>query len=450
MSNKAKFSEYLYQAIGNLAKKVELSVNTPAYKVKRFNPNKEFNKKNNENSVPWNQQAFYCELDFSPTDDPHWYCGNYYVQEPSSTFIHNLVENKPNLKILDLCASPGGKTTSVLSKSHPTSIIVANEVVSKRCRVLIDNLIRWGSSNVVVTQNQPKEFVALGQYFDYILVDAPCSGEGLIRKDQYILNSWSPEMVKSCNLRQSDIVQSAVKSLKIGGKMIYSTCTFNLEENELVINNLLKNNPELKLVEIEIDPKWNVFVRNGFYRFLPGIAKGEGLTFCVLEKIENLEQNLDVDNQADFKFKELTKKTKSEISQFMNFENFSNIKMLDDKIYFLTDLIQISLQKLQKAGLRIHYFPIKIGTLTKKGFIPSQEILWSQERDKINSKIDKIELNKEQALKILQGKKIELDQNIKTQGWKIATFENSLICWIYSTNERYNIRFDKNLAGFKL
>lgn len=190
--------------------------------------------------VPWAaEEAFYLRERPSFTLDPLFHAGAYYVQEASSMYAGVLLDRAltalgrwTGLRVLDLCAAPGGKTTQLLSHLDDTSLLVANEVVPARATVLAENVARWGCSNVAVTQSDPSAFTAMRGFFDVVVTDVPCSGEGMFRKDERAVAEWSPDAVRLCAARQRRIVGDVWPALAAGGYLIYSTCTFNPFEDE--------------------------------------------------------------------------------------------------------------------------------------------------------------------------------------------------------------------------
>ncbi len=190
--------------------------------------------------VPWAaEEAFYLRERPSFTLDPLFHAGAYYVQEASSMYVGVLLDRvltalgrRTGLHVLDLCAAPGGKTTQLLSHLDDTSLLVANEVVPARATVLAENVARWGCSNVAVTQSDPSSFTAMRGFFDVVVTDVPCSGEGMFRKDERAVAEWSPDAVRLCAARQRRIVGDVWPALAAGGYLIYSTCTFNPFEDE--------------------------------------------------------------------------------------------------------------------------------------------------------------------------------------------------------------------------
>ncbi|MCH5597279.1 RsmB/NOP family class I SAM-dependent RNA methyltransferase [Niabella ginsengisoli] len=234
--------------------------------------------------VTWSQYGHYLSQRPSFTFDPLFHAGCYYVQEASSMFLEQALKqtvdlSKP-LKVLDLCAAPGGKSTHLQSLISNDSLLVSNEVIRQRVNILKDNIIKWGSSNVVVTSNDAKDFSKLKGYFDVIVVDAPCSGSGLFRKDGNAINEWSENNVMLCNQRQQRILADVMPALKEDGVLIYSTCSYSKDENE-DITNWLANEFQIANLKLEIKPDWNItevktFSNHYGYRFWPHLTKGEG------------------------------------------------------------------------------------------------------------------------------------------------------------------------------
>ena len=186
------------------------------------------------NQVPWSSEGFYLDERLTFTFDPLFHAGCYYVQEASSMFVEQVLRQYVTgpVKMLDLCAAPGGKSTHARSVLPEGSLLVANEVIRNRSQILAENLMKWGHPDVVVTNNDPADFAVLPSFFDVILTDVPCSGEGMFRKDPVAVEEWSPENVEICWQRQRRIIGDIWDTLKPGGILIYSTCTFNTKEDE--------------------------------------------------------------------------------------------------------------------------------------------------------------------------------------------------------------------------
>ncbi|MEL7599177.1 MAG: RsmF rRNA methyltransferase first C-terminal domain-containing protein [Proteiniphilum sp.] len=241
--------------------------------------------------VPWSEQGYYLEERPSFTFDPLFHAGYYYVQEASSMFIEHVVRKLVSTPVtcLDLCAAPGGKSVGLLSALPAGSLLVSNEVVRQRANVLSETLIKFGHPNTVVTQNSAKDFATFPGLFDLILVDAPCSGEGMFRKDEVAVQEWSPQNVKMCAARQKDILGDVWPALRPGGLLVYSTCTYNGEENE---ENARWTASQLGALftRVAVDADWNITPSRdgeaGGYHFYPHKVKGEGLFVTVLQKPE--------------------------------------------------------------------------------------------------------------------------------------------------------------------
>lgn len=235
--------------------------------------------------IPWCSTGFYLSLRPSFTFDPLFHAGLYYVQEASSMFLEQpfkqLLDLSQPLKVLDLCAAPGGKSTHVQSLISQESLLVSNEVIKQRSYVLSDNIIKWGCRNVFVTANDPKAFQKLPGYFDVMVVDAPCSGSGLFRKDKEAIEEWSLNNVQLCSQRQQRILADALPALKKDGLLIYSTCSYSVEEDERIMDWLITE-MEMENVELQTE-NWPDIVQTSSpvtnsigYRFYPDKIKGEG------------------------------------------------------------------------------------------------------------------------------------------------------------------------------
>ncbi len=200
--------------------------------------------------VPWCDTGFYVPFEAKAGSHVLHALGAYYVQEASAMAVATILEPQPGERVLDLCAAPGGKSTHLASLMHGQGLLVSNEIVQSRARILAENLERLGLPAVVMNEDPARLAAAWGSYFDRVLVDAPCSGEGMFRKNPDAALEWSEASVLACSHRQTEILKSAAQLLKPGGIMVYSTCTFSKEENEEVIERFLEDHPEFELVNI--------------------------------------------------------------------------------------------------------------------------------------------------------------------------------------------------------
>ena len=246
------------------------------------------------NKVPWCEEGIYLEGRPQFTFDPLFHAGYYYVQEAASMFVTHVLRSLFTIHcslftVLDLCAAPGGKSTAVRTVLPEGSTLVSNEPIPTRAQILLENITKWGWPDCIVTNNYPRDFRKAKAKFDIILCDVPCSGEGMFRKDPATISEWSPQNVEKCWRLQREIVADAWECLNPGGLLIYSTCTYNIKENEENVRWIL-DTYEAEALDIPVDPSWNITgsLLPGFdapvYRFIPGITCSEGLFLCALHK----------------------------------------------------------------------------------------------------------------------------------------------------------------------
>jgi len=201
--------------------------------------------------IPWTRDGFYYNSGEQPGKHPYYYAGLYYIQEPSAMFPAEVLDARPGERILDLCAAPGGKSVQIGSHMKGNGILVSNDVSASRTKALVKNIELFGIKNAVVTVENPKNLAMRFEgFFDGILVDAPCSGEGMFRKDERMARSWNNESNEKYSRMQMEILEWAQKMVRPGGRIVYSTCTFSPLENEVVIDRFLSRHPDFELVEI--------------------------------------------------------------------------------------------------------------------------------------------------------------------------------------------------------
>lgn len=245
----------------------------------------------NSSKVPWATEGCYLHERLTFTFDPLFHAGCYYVQEASSMFVEQVLSRYVTepVVMLDLCAAPGGKSTHARSLLPEGSLLIANEVIRNRSQILAENLTKWGHPDVVVTNNDPSDFSALPSFFDVILTDVPCSGEGMFRKDPVAIEEWSPENVEICRQRQQRIIADIWPSLKPGGILIYSTCTYNTKEDEENIR-WIREKFGAEPLSPDVQNEWgitgNLLAHDDtpVYRFFPHKTKGEGFFLAALRK----------------------------------------------------------------------------------------------------------------------------------------------------------------------
>ena len=248
--------------------------------------------------IPWARDGYYYDSETRPGRHPYHEAGLYYIQEPSAMAVTELLDPQPGERVLDLCAAPGGKTTQIAARMKNRGLLVSNEIHPARAKILSQNVERFGAANVVVTNEEPARLaVRFPAYFDRILVDAPCSGEGMFRKDETARSEWSPENVKLCAARQAEILEQAARMLVPGGRLVYSTCTFAPEEDEGTIQNFLLRHTDYVVEKMEAyagfsqgRPDWvdgGTEALKDTFRIWPHLVDGEGHYAAVLRKKED-------------------------------------------------------------------------------------------------------------------------------------------------------------------
>lgn len=314
-----------------------------------------------EERVAWAEQGFYYDINVRPGKHPYHEIGVYYIQEPSAMSAAAILAPQPGMRVLDLCAAPGGKSTQLASMLQGRGLLVANEINATRCKILSQNIERMGITNAIVT-NEDSERLAthFGCFFDRILVDAPCSGEGMFRKNLDAMEEWSEENVGLCANRQREILTNAAKMLLPGGKLVYSTCTFSPEENEQTVAEFLENHPEFELLPIESHffsdarPDWvkgeNISdeIRMSISRskrLWPHKLNGEGHYVALFQKAGKQREILEVDTLIACEDKEELP-TKSRAKGKMNKQK----KDLDFQL--LDDFFQVSVSPVQHEWIR--------------------------------------------------------------------------------------------------
>ena len=251
-----------------------------------------------DRQVPWCSQGYYLSERPSFTFDPLFHAGMYYVQEASSMFLwhvlRQLTSDGQPVRLLDLCAAPGGKTTLAADALPCGSLVVANEIVKSRAQILKENVSKWGRCDVVVSNDESAAFTRLGTFFDIVVCDAPCSGEGMFRKDAGAIEEWSRDNVQMCQMRQRDILANAWQCLRPGGWLVYSTCTFNAEENEQNVD-WIANHLGGEPMAVSMDAEWGISgcldasLSIPCYRFMPHRTQGEGLFMAIIRKTDDAD-----------------------------------------------------------------------------------------------------------------------------------------------------------------
>ncbi|MDO5062891.1 MAG: RsmB/NOP family class I SAM-dependent RNA methyltransferase [Peptostreptococcaceae bacterium] len=241
-------------------------------------------------NVPWCPTGYYYPSDRTLSKHPFYHAGLYYIQEPSAMAPVEWMDVRPGMKVLDLCAAPGGKSIQIAGKLQNLGLLVSNDISLKRAKAILKNVEISGVTNCIITNSEPAQLAMnFSDFFDRILVDAPCSGEGMFRKDPNLIKSYH-EVLANITSMQAEILEQASLMLKPGGRLVYSTCTFNKEENEEIIKNFIKNHPDFDLVDpFEHSPEAILYgfsrgIEIPSARLLPHQLQGEGHFIAILEK----------------------------------------------------------------------------------------------------------------------------------------------------------------------
>lgn len=391
--------------------------------------------------VPWSSYGYYLSQRPSFTLDPLLHAGAYYVQEASSMFLEQALKQSVDLTqpllVLDLCAAPGGKSTLLQSVISKESLLVSNEVIQTRVNILKENIIKWGAGNVVVTNNDPSAFSKLHGLFDVLVIDAPCSGSGLFRRDADAVKEWSVDNVNLCSQRQQRILADAWNCLKEDGVLIYSTCSYSLEEDEEILDWIMK---EFKVegLKLKVDNSWNIdeveTERGAYgYRFWPYKVKGEGFFIAAFRKKEEPDA-------LRLKIKNTQLASKQETAIATNWINSTDgltfIKQGQNIAAVQTqwnETIQYLMQE-----LKVRYAGVELGTIAKNDLLPEHALALGTI---INQSITKVELSKEQALDYLRKNEITVDNANK--GWALATYNDHPLGWMKLLGNRINNYYPK-------
>jgi 16S rRNA C967 or C1407 C5-methylase (RsmB/RsmF family)/NOL1/NOP2/fmu family ribosome biogenesis protein len=390
--------------------------------------------------VKWCDTGYYLESRPPFYLDPLWHGGAYYVQEASSMIMDAVVKLlplSPNPKIwLDLCAAPGGKTGILAKHLGKGDVLVANEVVSQRKSVLYENLVKGGFLNTFIsgekTSNFPENFA------DVILIDAPCAGEGMMRKEPEAINQWSETLVRSCSSLQKEIVRDAVKTLKPGGWLIYSTCSYSPDENMDNVESFIKKY-DLGNIPFSFPTDWNISeLKKGTstgYQLFPHRVKGEGLFFAVLQKRGDPEVPTTPSKKQTVIFQPLANPIAEYLREPKNylFDNTNDgIAVIDIEAEQPARQVRLRLPKAELIG--------KLGEQKGKDFIPSHFFAMSgiQSQD-----IPTLQFDLNEALDYLERKIPPQDTNQRS-GWYTAFYQGTSLGWLKNTQQGWKNYYPMN------
>lgn len=386
--------------------------------------------------VPWTDFGKYLSSRPVFTLDPLFHAGGYYVQEASSMFLEQALKqtvalDQP-LKVLDLCAAPGGKSTHILSLINRESLLVANEAIRSRASILSENIQKWGYPNCIVTNNDPADFRKLESFFNLIVVDAPCSGEGLFRKDPEAIDEWSPENVQLCAARQKRIISDIWDSLHENGIFIYCTCTYNTLENE---ENLkwLTQNQSVEFLRLDLQPEWGIQQVDDSgvigYRFYPHRVTGEGFFLAVMRKLGRTGQ---IRLKSKKAISAPAKKTLERLGKWIQ-PRENTFFQFNDLIFYTPSTFSNEIELLLQ-NFKILYAGTNVATLKHEKLVPDHALALSVEARRENFPL--VEVSEEDALKYLRRESIQLPD--ASLGFSLLTFQQLPIGWVNVLANRVN------------
>lgn len=386
--------------------------------------------------VPWSKYGYYLEKRPIFTLDPNYHAGAYYVQEASSMFLEHiwatLFSTSSALKILDLCAAPGGKSTLLVSLMTADSILISNDTIRTRATILEENTTRWGFPNHWITCNDPGSFTRITSYFDLVVVDAPCSGSGLFRKDSKAIDEWSPNNVQLCSGRQQRILHDVLPSLKEDGYLIYSTCSYSKEENEDVLDAIM-DMEDMQPISLPLNENWGItetlsdkYSCPG-YRFFPHLTRGEGFYIAVFKK-KQAEKSITLSRFKSQHNREIQLQTK----HLIDLEDYTALAVHKE----LNTMLPLGMEQesqLLSSYLHFRKLGIPLGIPSAKEWLPSHELALSTV---MSHETPSISVTKEQALRFL--KKEEFLSEHVPKGWYVIRYQGLALGWVKSIGNRYN------------
>ena len=391
-----------------------------------------------EPSVPWCAEGRYLAERPVFTLDPAFHAGAYYVQEASSMFLQYLwrqvMQERTALRVLDLCGAPGGKSTLIASQLDRESLLIANEVIRPRATILEENMTRWGYSNTWVASNDPRDFGRrLPGYFDAMIVDAPCSGSGLFRKDPRALDEWSPEAVQLCSARQQRILADVWASLKEDGYLFYATCSYSPEEDEQLLD-WIGDTYEVASVDIPVPDEWGIVktvsARHQFtgFRFFPDKVKGEGFFIAVLQKKEAAVTTFYPKYKGAH-----SKKAEERAAYLLNKQPLILLEN-DRKLFTAIHPHHEPDWHLLNEGIYLRKAGLLVGEMAQKEWLPAHDIALSIDR---NPGLPVVALSADQALRFLKKEDVNWPEGLQ-KGWYIVTYNGNGLGWIKALSNRVN------------
>lgn len=392
--------------------------------------------------VPWWPKGRFLNERPKFTQDPLFHAGAYYSQESSSMFVgwvaEQVLAGKEQVRVLDLCAAPGGKSLLLSSIIGERGCLISNEINKTRNAILVENLVKWGATNVIVTQGDAASFVKCEDYFDLILVDAPCSGEGMFRKDDVAVAEWSLANVEMCARRQEDILKDVLPLLRDDGHLIYSTCTFSTQENEAQ-SEWVASQDGMEGVSFDVPADWQIEEVKGEgyvgYKFLPHKVKGEGFYCSVFKRADGLVSRGKYKGYPKIWYRKANKTELAEAKKWLSLEREIIVSKYDT-----LHAINMSWEEYSETvgKLFVTMAGVEIGKMLREDLVPSHSLAL---QPNVHSGVQRLVVVKEQALDYLCKEEMKIETPIT--GWALVVFENISLGWVKVLKQRINNYYPK-------
>jgi 16S rRNA C967 or C1407 C5-methylase (RsmB/RsmF family)/NOL1/NOP2/fmu family ribosome biogenesis protein len=412
------------------------ALESPAPVSVRLNPKKksELSALKTEGTVSWAKDGHYLQERPVFTEDPAFHAGAYCVQEASSMFLGHVFEKvvvrKRPIKVLDLCASKGVQTTLLASLLGENDLLVANEIVKSQLSILKENLLKWGFSNVIVSNQDPETFADLEGFFDVVLVNAPSSSEGLFRKDSGAINEWSEANVQMHATRQKRLLSAAAMLVAPKGVLIYTTNTYNSTENQENVKSLNRT-LDFETMDLEMPTEWGFVKNENCFQFFPHRTKGEGFFIAAMK---NLSRDAKfVKGKPDLN--RLRREQRTILKDWFRPEVFEELEFLyknDGNIVAIRTALLADYGSVLRA-LAKRSSGIEIGIFKGKDFVPSHAFALS---DLIAHSIERLEVQAVEAMKFLRKENFEFSTG--KDGWLLITYGGNAIGWVKKIGDRIN------------
>jgi NOL1/NOP2/sun family putative RNA methylase len=394
--------------------------------------------------VPWIENGFYYSEDDKPAKHPYYFAGLYYIQEPSAMTPANVLPIEEGDVVFDMCAAPGGKSTELAAKLNKTGLIITNDISNSRAKALLKNVEVFGVPNLCVLNEDPVGIASrFSGFFDKVLIDAPCSGEGMFRKDNKLIKAWEKNGPEFYSQIQRNIILAGADMLKPGGKLLYSTCTFSKLEDEDSVIHLLTNRPDMHLIDIKPYEGFShgFDTDEGYHlekavRIFPHKMPGEGHFVALFEK--DGEDYTSSKRPVSGK-----KKLPDELKEFMDSTTFeydpAYINIRDTRVFLTSPYMA------EERGLRIIRNGLLLGELKKNRFEPSQAFAMALTKDQFNNCLD-LPVSDDRVIRYLKGETIDIDDfNVKS-GWTLVCVDGYPLGWGKNANGQLK---NKYLAGWR-